>query len=92
MKVLILGRGVIGSQYGWALEQAGHRVDFLVRKKASPYSDTLELHTYDGRKKTKLYRRNCLFQQTALPNLHGALYSLPHSDLSARYYYSFPIL
>lgn len=55
MKVLILGRGVIGSQYGWALEQAGHQVDFLVREKAgSTYADTLELHTYDGRKKTKV--------------------------------------
>ena len=24
MKILVFGRGVIGSQYGWALENAGH--------------------------------------------------------------------
>lgn len=33
MKILVFGRGVIGSQYGWALENAGHTVDFYVRKK-----------------------------------------------------------
>lgn len=49
MRILILGRGVIGAQYGWALEQAGAQVDFLVRKGGSRnYADTLELHTYDG--------------------------------------------
>ncbi|SFR60105.1 2-dehydropantoate 2-reductase [Pseudobutyrivibrio sp. NOR37] len=52
MRILILGRGVIGAQYGWALEQAGAQVDFLVRKGGSRnYADTLELHSYDGRKK-----------------------------------------
>ena len=29
MKILIFGRGVIGSLYGWALEKAGHSVEFL---------------------------------------------------------------
>ncbi|MBR4706726.1 MAG: ketopantoate reductase family protein [Pseudobutyrivibrio sp.] len=52
MKVLILGRGVIGSQYGWALEQAGHRVDFFIRKSSKhTYADYIVLHTYDGRSK-----------------------------------------
>ncbi len=52
MKILVLGRGVIGSQYGWALEQAGNTVDFYVRKSSRhDYKDYLELHTYDGRQK-----------------------------------------
>lgn len=35
MKILMIGRGVISTQYGWALEQAGNDVTFYVRKEES---------------------------------------------------------
>ena len=55
MKILILGRGVIGSQYGWTLENAGNTVDFFVRKSSRhTYADYIELHTYDGRTKKNI--------------------------------------
>ena len=58
MKILILGRGVIGSQYGWALESAGNKVDFLVRKSSTrTYADYIMLHTYDGRIRKKVDTR-----------------------------------
>ena len=31
MKILVFGRGVIATVYGWALERAGHDVEFYVR-------------------------------------------------------------
>lgn len=31
MKILIFGRGVIATQYAWALEKVGHTVEFYVR-------------------------------------------------------------
>ena len=48
MKILIFGRGVIGSQYGWALEKAGHTVDFYVRKeKKDVYAQGINATIYD---------------------------------------------
>ena len=31
MRVLVVGAGIIGSIYGWALAESGHRVVHLVR-------------------------------------------------------------
>jgi ketopantoate reductase len=31
MKILMFGQGVISVLYGWALEKAGHTVEFYVR-------------------------------------------------------------
>jgi 2-dehydropantoate 2-reductase len=42
MKVLIVGRGVVGTIYGWALSQAGIDVTHVVRKQL-PDTDTLDL-------------------------------------------------
>jgi 2-dehydropantoate 2-reductase len=42
MKVLIIGRGVIGTIYGWALSHAGIDVTHVVRREGSP-TDTLDL-------------------------------------------------
>lgn len=42
MKVLIVGRGVVGTIYGWALSKAGIDVTHVVRKEM-PESDTLDL-------------------------------------------------
>jgi len=43
MKVLIVGRGVIGTIYGWALSKAGVDVTHVVRKEGLPEADTLDL-------------------------------------------------
>ncbi len=43
MKVLIVGRGVVGTIYGWALSQAGIDVTHVVRKDGLPATDTLDL-------------------------------------------------
>ena len=42
MKVLIVGRGVVGTTYGWALSQAGVDVTHVVRKDV-PRTTTLDL-------------------------------------------------
>ena len=40
MKILMFGRGVIATVYGWALERAGHDVEFYVRPgRAAEYGD-----------------------------------------------------
>lgn len=50
MKVLMFGRGAIATIYGWALEQAGHNVQFLVRPgRAAEYGNTVELDLLDAR-------------------------------------------
>lgn len=50
MKILMFGRGVISTIYGWALEQAGHDVEFYVRPgRAAAYGDTIDLDIIDAR-------------------------------------------
>lgn len=52
MRVLMFGRGVIATIYGWALEQAGHEVRFLVRPgRAAEYGDRVELDLLDARRR-----------------------------------------
>jgi ketopantoate reductase len=43
MRVLIVGRGVVGTIYGWALSKAGIDVTHVVRKEGLPATDTLDL-------------------------------------------------
>jgi 2-dehydropantoate 2-reductase len=51
MKILMFGRGVISTQYGWAFEKAGHTVDFYVRPgRKGEYGSTVPLNVYDARK------------------------------------------
>ena len=51
MKILMFGRGVISTQYGWALEKAGHSVEFYVRPgRKAEYGPTVTLNVYDARK------------------------------------------
>jgi 2-dehydropantoate 2-reductase len=50
MRILLLGRGVISGVTGWALEQGGHDVEYLVRPgRAATYGPTIELDVLDGR-------------------------------------------
>src|ERR1035441_9898679 len=43
MNVLIIGRGVVGTIYGWALATAGIHVTHVVRKAGLPTTETLDL-------------------------------------------------
>ena len=50
MKILMFGRGVISTQYGWALEKAGHTVEFYVRPgRIAEYGNAVALNILDGR-------------------------------------------
>ncbi|MBX3083310.1 MAG: ketopantoate reductase [Anaerolineae bacterium] len=50
MNILMVGRGVIATLYAWALEKAGHKVDFYVRPgRAAQYGTSVNLEIRDGR-------------------------------------------
>jgi 2-dehydropantoate 2-reductase len=52
MNVLMFGRGVIATTYGWALERAGHSVEFYVRPgRAAAYGGAIDLDLLDARKR-----------------------------------------
>jgi 2-dehydropantoate 2-reductase len=52
VKILMFGRGVIATIYGWALQQAGHDVEFYVRPgRAATYGDTVDLDLFDLRRR-----------------------------------------
>lgn len=54
MRILIFGRGVISTQYAWALEKAGNEVIFYVRPgKMQQYKPYVNLDILDGRKHRK---------------------------------------
>ncbi|GKU24459.1 ketopantoate reductase [Clostridium folliculivorans] len=54
MKILMIGRGVISTQYGWALEQAGNDITFYVRPgRIKQYGDVVNMKILDGRKNRK---------------------------------------
>lgn len=50
MKILMFGRGVIAAMCGWALERAGHEVEFYVRPgRAAEYGSSIDLDLRDLR-------------------------------------------
>ncbi|MGW7533870.1 ketopantoate reductase family protein [Amycolatopsis sp. NPDC054798] len=50
MKILMFGRGVIAAMYGWALDRAGHEVEFYVRPgRAAEYGASIALDFRDLR-------------------------------------------
>lgn len=52
MKILMFGRGVISATYGWALERAGHHVEFYVRPgRAAAYGEAIDLDLRDARRR-----------------------------------------
>ncbi|PBQ30922.1 ketopantoate reductase [Sphingobacteriaceae bacterium] len=54
MKILMFGRGVISTQYAWALEKAGHTVEFYVRPgRKAEFGSTVTLNLLDARKKIR---------------------------------------
>ncbi|GIE29543.1 ketopantoate reductase [Actinoplanes italicus] len=54
MKILMFGRGVIAAVYGWALEKAGHEIEFYVRPgRAEQYGDAIDLDLLDARRRLR---------------------------------------
>jgi 2-dehydropantoate 2-reductase len=52
MKILMFGRGVIASAYGWALSRAGHEVEFYVRAGRSvTYGNSIGFDLLDLRRR-----------------------------------------
>ena len=87
MHVLVVGAGIIGSIYGWALAEGGHHVVHLVRSgRVSALRDGLTLDIFDrrkghGRDFRGLYRLNAVetfssadtFELVIVPVKHYAL-------------------
>ncbi|MCI0494315.1 hypothetical protein L0Z72_04845 [candidate division KSB1 bacterium] len=58
MKDLIVGAGVIGTIYGWALKSAGLSITHLVRKgKENNFLDGVTIDVLDERKGYKKYNK-----------------------------------
>jgi 2-dehydropantoate 2-reductase len=54
MKILMFGRGVIASLYGWAFDKAGHNVEFYVRPgRSATYPGAVVLDIMDSRQRGK---------------------------------------
>lgn len=74
MRILFFGRGVISTQYAWAFEQAGHTVEFYVRKgRKEAFGSKIELEMWDARRGKKLIKESWSVK------LHEEV--LPHYDL-----------
>ena len=51
MNILLFGRGVISTLYGWTFEKAGHTVTFYVRSgRSAEYGSRLHLDIFDLRR------------------------------------------
>jgi 2-dehydropantoate 2-reductase len=65
MHVLVIGAGIIGSIYGWALAESGHHIVHLLRSgRAAALRDGLPLDLFDRRKGHKR-------------NIHGLYREMP---------------
>lgn len=54
MKILFFGRGVVGTLYAWAFENAGHTVEFYVREgRKAQYGSHVNLEIWDARRSKK---------------------------------------
>lgn len=54
MKILVIGRGVISTQYAWTLEKAGNEIEFYVRSKnIEKYGNSINLEIWDARNNSK---------------------------------------
>jgi 2-dehydropantoate 2-reductase len=78
MKILMFSRGVIASIYGWALQKAGHDVEFYVRPgRAQQYGSTLSMKLYDLRSKMT----GTLIQESWMPRLREDIAADHNYDL-----------
>lgn len=80
MKILMFGRGVIATQYGWVLEQTGNTVEFYVRPgRIAQYGPTVSIDILDGRV-NRLGLRTPLLESLK-PHLQGLVSSESYSSL-----------
>ena len=50
MRILMFGRGPVATIYGWALQQAGHEIEFYVRPgRAATYGEAIDIDLLDAR-------------------------------------------
>ncbi|WP_410594241.1 ketopantoate reductase family protein [Amycolatopsis sp. lyj-23] len=89
MKILMFGRGVIATIYGWALHQAGHEVECYVRPgRAATYGDAVELDLFDTRRRVwgqRVAEKWPVRYREALEPDHGfdlIVLSVPHHRLA----------
>ena len=76
MKILIVGTGIIGTIYGWALKNAGHEVFHFVRKgKSGEKNKTFKIDILDERKG---FIKNNLttYDMKAIENITGQHFDL----------------
>ncbi|GAA4533617.1 2-dehydropantoate 2-reductase N-terminal domain-containing protein [Amycolatopsis samaneae] len=85
----MFGRGVIATVYGWALEQAGHEVEFYVRPgRAATYGDAVDLDLLDTRRRVwgwRVERRWPVRYRETLGSDHDfdlIVLSVPHHRLA----------
>lgn len=54
MNILVIGRGIISTQYAWAFEQDGHHVEFYIQPQSrNKYKSNVQLQLNDRRGKSK---------------------------------------
>ncbi|MBD2846567.1 ketopantoate reductase family protein [Paenibacillus sp. IB182496] len=86
MKILFFGRGVISTQYAWAFEQAGHTVEFYVRKgRKETFGSHIELDMWDARsgKKRITESWNVTLHEEILPQYDLIIVSVNTEQLPA---------
>ncbi|MEK4518113.1 2-dehydropantoate 2-reductase N-terminal domain-containing protein [Paenibacillus sp. FSL H8-0122] len=86
MRILFFGRGVISTQYAWAFEQAGHTVEFYVRKgRKETLGSSIELEMWDARKGKQLIQEswNVKLHEEIRPNYDLIIVSVNTEQLPA---------
>jgi len=71
MKILVVGTGIIGSIFGWALAEGGHDVTHFARSgKAANFSAGMEMDMIENRKGKKNFigRYNIKVIETLIPS------------------------
>lgn len=90
MKILMFGRGVITTIYGWALSEAGHKITYLVRpEKSTLLGGKVNLDLIDARqpvgKQERLLETNvtCVESLADLDDFDLTIVSVRHDQMRA---------